>query len=75
MGKKDVNKPGQFKLAGRLRPGKDSVPDRYKQDYRQEEAREEELSEGVPPGPHVKANRPTLARKSAFGSNVKRGSK
>ncbi len=73
MGKKDVNKPGQFKLAGRLRAGKDTVPELYKKEYKQEEVREEELSEGVPPGPRTKANRATLARKSAFGRHVKRG--
>lgn len=73
MGKKDVNKPGQFKLAGRLRPGKDTVPDRYKQDYTQEVARQEELAEGTPPGPQGKPSRAVLARKSALGSEVKRG--
>ncbi len=51
MSKKDVNKPGQFKLAGRKRPGKDTVPERYKQAYAQEIAREEELAEGRQPRP------------------------
>jgi hypothetical protein len=73
MGKKDVIKPGHFKLAGRVRPGKDTVPEGYKQDLNEEKAREEEFAEGTIPMPGMKANRRAAAAKSTPGPNVKRG--
>ncbi len=75
MSKKDVNKPGQFKLGGRNRPGKDTVPDRYKQAYAQEVAREERLAQGTPPGPASKARRAAAGKQSAFGPEAKRRSR
>lgn len=49
MGKKDVVKPGQFKLRGKVRPGKDTVPELNKEAYA-EEKKAEELG-GVKPVP------------------------
>jgi hypothetical protein len=40
MSKKDVNKPGHFKLAGKLRPGQDSPTELYKEAYGEEKAQE-----------------------------------
>jgi len=55
MGKKDVVKPGQFKLRGKLRPGKDTVPEINKEEYA-EEKKAEELG-GVKPVPGAKARK------------------
>lgn len=37
MGKKDVIKPGHFKLAGRVRPGKDHLTEQNKQKFAKSE--------------------------------------
>jgi hypothetical protein len=41
MGKKDVVKPGQFKLRGKVRPGKDTVTGINKVAYTEERKAEE----------------------------------
>lgn len=73
MGKKDVIKPGHFKLAGRLRPGKDTVPEGYKQDFTQEAAREEQFAKEELPLPGMKSRRRAAAKASGTGPDVKRG--
>ncbi len=65
MSKKDVIKPGHFKLAGRMRPGKDTVPEDYKQDFAQEEAREEEFAKRELPLPGMKSRRRAAAQANA----------
>jgi hypothetical protein len=60
MGKKDVVKPGQFKLRGKVRPGKDTVPELNKESYT-EEKKAEELG-GVKPVP---AGRRRMGNKAA----------
>lgn len=62
MSKKDVVKPGHFKLAGRLRQGQDMVPQENKQEFTREQAREEAAAEEVPL-PGMKARRTMAAGK------------
>jgi hypothetical protein len=63
MSKKDVVKPGHFKLAGRLRQGRDIVPQENKQEFTTEQAREDAEAEEVPL-PGMKARRTMAAGKS-----------
>ncbi len=67
MSKNDVIKPGHFKLAGRMRPGKDTNPEGYKQDYSNEKAREEKFAANELPLPGKKARRKIAAKSSAPG--------
>ncbi|HWR53516.1 MAG TPA: hypothetical protein VN428_20580 [Bryobacteraceae bacterium] len=75
MGKKDVIKPGHFKLAGRLRPGQDIVQEDQKQEFATEQAREEDAAaeEAPLPGMKPKPKRTMAAGKGGgTGSAVKR---
>jgi hypothetical protein len=55
MGKKDVVKPGQFKLRGKVRPGKDTVTEINKEAYTEE--RKAEGMGGAKPVPGSKGRR------------------
>ncbi len=72
MSKKDVVKPGHFKLGGRLRQGQDTVPEDDKQEFATEQAREEAAAEEAPL-PGMKTKRTMAAGKGGSAAQGKSG--
>lgn len=73
MSKKDVIKPGHFKLGGRFRPGQDIVPEDHKQEFATEQAEREEAEAEETPLPGMKTKRTMAAGKSgATGEGQRR---
>lgn len=55
MSKKDVIKPGHFKLSGKLRAGQDTPTELYKEAYGEEKA--QQTAAGAKPVPGARAAR------------------